>query len=294
MFRSRLAVACGALLASAVLAGPAHAADPCVDDHAAGTDATFKLRGRLAQEVTLTATQLRAAVTAGTLTQVEETVTYNTGSTPTHRSYKGVSLYQLMTKLAEPLFGTTIKNPGLRYFVTATGADAYAAIIAWGDIDPGFGNRGDILIAYDERNDDVAGSQYASIGNVGPRLIVPGDVKGGRYVSCIRDLRLASSDDSTGVVQGPAGPTGPQGEPGPAGPKGDTGAAGRDAKVTCKSSGRTKVRCTVKYGKRKATLTRSGRVYARGTAGSLTATRTLTKGRYTLRVGSQTFAVRLA
>ncbi|WP_028067465.1 collagen-like protein [Solirubrobacter soli] len=203
---------------------------------------------------------------------------------------------------------------------TATGADAYAAIIAWGDIDPNFGNRGDILIAYDERNDDVAGSQYASLGNVGPRLIVPGDVKGGRYVSCIRDLRLASSDDSNGTVPGPAGPTGPvgpagpqgeQGDPGPttqasprapgpqgpAGPKGDKGdqgAAGRDAKVTCKSTGRTKVKCTVKYANRKATLTRNGRVYARGIASSLKATRTLTKGRYTLRVGSQAFAVRLA
>src|ERR1700742_3448404 len=117
MFRSRLAVACGALLASAAFAGPAYAADPCVDDHAAGTDASFMLRGRLAAEKALTVTQLRAAVAAGTLTQKEETVTYNTGATPTHRSYKGVNLYELMTKLAEPLFSTTIKNPGLRYFV---------------------------------------------------------------------------------------------------------------------------------------------------------------------------------
>ena len=61
MFRSRLAVACGALLASVALAGPAYAADPCVDDHAAGTDATFVLRGRLAAERTLTATELRDA-----------------------------------------------------------------------------------------------------------------------------------------------------------------------------------------------------------------------------------------
>jgi hypothetical protein len=285
MFRSRLAVACGALLASAVLAGPAHAADPCVDDHTG--EAVFKLRGRIAQEVTLNATQLRAAVTAGTLTQVEESVTYNAGATPTHRSYKGVRLYDLMTKLAEPLFSTTIKNPGLRYFVTATGADAYAAIIAWGDIDPGFGNRTGILIAYDERNDDVAGSDYVSLADVGPRLIVPGDVKGGRYVSCIRDLRLASSDDSNGIVPGPPGPAGPKGD------KGDKGEPGRDAKVTCRSVGHTKVVCTIKYTHRRARLTRNGRVYARGTAGALTATRRLESGRYTLRVGSQAFAVRL-
>ena len=137
-------------------------------------------------------TQLRAAVAAGTLTQ----------------------------KLAEPLFGTTIKNPGLRYFVAVTAVDNYASIIAWGDMDPGFGNRSDILLAYDERNDDVAGSDYGSLANVGPRLIVPGDVKGGRHVSCVRDVRVASMDDSNGIVTGPTGP---------AGPAGATGAAGRPA-----------------------------------------------------------------
>ena len=73
-------------------------------------------------------------------------------------------------------------------------------------MDPGFGNRSDILLAYDERNDDVAGSDYASLATVGPRLIVPGDVKGGRYVSCVRDVRLASSEDSNGSVPGPPRP----------------------------------------------------------------------------------------
>src|SRR5215471_14140550 len=135
----------------------------------------------------------------------------HTGTTPTHRTYTGVSLYDLMTKEAEPLFSSTIKNPGLRYFVAVTGADGYEAIISWGDIDPNFGNRGDILIAYDERNDDVAGSAFQPLDSTGPRLIVPGDVKGGRYVSCVRDLRLASADDSNGIVQGPAGPQGPAG-----------------------------------------------------------------------------------
>ena len=56
MFRSRLAVACGALLVSAVIAGPAYA-DPCLDDHPAGTAASVVLRGRLAAEKTVTATE---------------------------------------------------------------------------------------------------------------------------------------------------------------------------------------------------------------------------------------------
>ncbi|MDA0185314.1 collagen-like protein [Solirubrobacter phytolaccae] len=241
-------------------------------------------------------------------------VTYLSGSTPNKRSYVGVSVYDVMTKLAEPLFGTSIKNAGLRHFLAFTAADNYVSILAWGDLDPFFGNRSDILLAYDERNDDVAGSGFVSLGNVGPRLIVPEDVRGGRYVSCVRDVRLASSDDSDGLVTapqgpaGPAGPAGPQGEPGPAvqaspgaagpqgpagpaGAKGERGAAGRDAKVTCKTTGKTKVRCSVKYAARKATLTCNGRVYARGTGSSLRATRSLAQGRYTLRVGTRKIAV---
>src|SRR5262245_58718973 len=96
--RSRLATACGALLISAALAGPAHAADPCLDDHAPGAEAQFKLRGRVAAEKTLTAAALRDAVAAGTLTAKTESVTYLTGSTPNKRTYTGVSVYDVMTK----------------------------------------------------------------------------------------------------------------------------------------------------------------------------------------------------
>src|ERR1700742_4854526 len=152
MKHPRLAALAGVGAAFA-LAGPAQAADPCVDDHSG--DAPFVLRGRLATEQTLTATTLRNAAAAGTVTAKTESVTYNTGSTPTHRSYVGVPLYEVMTKLAEPLFSASIKNPGLLYFVAVTGAAAYEAIIAWGDLDPGFGNRGAILLAYDERDDDA-------------------------------------------------------------------------------------------------------------------------------------------
>src|SRR5262245_34708103 len=221
---SRLAVPLGVAVAVLALAGPARAADPCVDDHSG--DASVVIRGRVGAEKTLTANTLRAAVTAGTLTGKTESVTYNTGNTPTHRSYTGVAVYDVMTKLAEPLFSATIKNAGLRYFVAVTGADAYQAIVGWGDLDPNFGNRGDILLAYDERDDDAHEAGFHSLANVGPRLIVPGDVRGGRYVSCVRDLRLGSSDDSNGIVQGPAGPQGAQGVAGPQGPKGDRGPQG--------------------------------------------------------------------
>ena len=61
-----LAVPLGVALAVLASAAPARAADPCVDEHPAGTDAPFVLRGRVATEKTLTASDLRAAVAAGT------------------------------------------------------------------------------------------------------------------------------------------------------------------------------------------------------------------------------------
>ena len=222
-----------------------------------------------------------------------------------------MSLYEAMTKLVEPLFGTTIRNIGLRYFLSVTAVDSYRALVAWGDIDPFFGNRQDIQLAYEERNDDVVGAGFVSLAPVGPRLIVPGDVRGGRYVSCIREIQLASADDSDGAFPGPAGPAGPAGDEGPqgpagptvqaapgaqgpvglqgpAGPKGARGAAGRAGRVTCRLTGKRKarVRCTVEYTGRSARLTRDGRVYARGSSQSLRPTRVIAKGRYTLRVGA--------
>jgi hypothetical protein len=93
---SRPLVALCLCIAFGALAAPAHAADPCTDDHTGA--ASFTIRGRVAVPVTLTDQDLRDAVTAGTLTQVTESVSYLTGTTPTNRSYNGVSLYQLMTK----------------------------------------------------------------------------------------------------------------------------------------------------------------------------------------------------
>jgi hypothetical protein len=90
-------------------------------------------------------------------------------------------------------------------------------------------------------------------------------------------------------AQGPAGtggPAGPQGATGPAGAVGPQGKAGRDARCTVKrTKGAPKVTCKLvaTQSAAKATLTRNGRVYARGTLTALRATRKVGSGTYTLR-----------
>ncbi|MFC6010446.1 hypothetical protein [Nocardia lasii] len=51
--------------------------------------------------------------------------------------------------------------------------------MAWGEFDPGFAAT-PVLVAYREDEVDLAA----------PRLVVPGDIKGGRYVSELTSLTV--------------------------------------------------------------------------------------------------------
>jgi hypothetical protein len=98
---------------------------------------------------------------------------------------------------------------------------------------------------------------------------------------------------------GPAGATGAAGAQGAVGATGPQGKNGRDAVCTVKrTKGTPKVTCKLVSSTRKAsaTLTRQGKVYARGTVASLRPTRTLPAGAYTLRYrsgGGKAAAVRV-
>ncbi len=78
-----------------------------------------------------------------------------------------------------------IKNDVLGFAVVATGSDGYRAVISLGEIDPMFGNQKD-LVAYSD-----TGGQLGPGGSDGAlRLVVPGDVAGGRYVSNLVSLQV--------------------------------------------------------------------------------------------------------
>jgi hypothetical protein len=113
-----------------------------------------------------------------------ETATYLAGSSPTTDTYTGVSLWTLIQD-AGLLTDPSIKNDLLRFAVVATGSDGYRAVISLGEIAPMFGNQPD-LVAYSD-----TGGQLGPNGSDGAlRLIVPGDVAGGRYVSNLVSLQV--------------------------------------------------------------------------------------------------------
>ena len=87
----------------------------------------------------------------------------------------------------------SIKNDILRQAVVATGSDGYSVDFAAGELSPMFGNE-PILVAYSDTD-----GQLGTGGTSGcARLIVPGDIAGGRYVSNLSSLYVF---DATAVPE---------------------------------------------------------------------------------------------
>jgi hypothetical protein len=105
------------------------------------------------------------------------TANYLAGGSPVTDTYTGISLWTLLST-AGLITDPAIKNDVLRKYVVAVGSDGYEAIFSLGEIDPAFGNQPD-LVAYAD-----TGGQLGPGGSDGfARMVVPGDIAGGRYVS---------------------------------------------------------------------------------------------------------------
>jgi hypothetical protein len=115
------------------------------------------------------------------LPQQTPTVTFLAGTTPQTHTYTGVLLLDVLKK-AVPKFDPAIKNDNLRHYVVVTGSDGYRVVVAWGEFDPFFEGK-QILLA--ETEDGV------SLQDAGPRLVVPDDSRGGRYVTNVVTVRLS-------------------------------------------------------------------------------------------------------
>lgn len=114
------------------------------------------------------------------LPSVTKDVTFQAGSTTVNTQFTGVDLYFLLNDVVKLNLDNSIKNPVLRKFVVATGSDGYEAIVSLGEIHPNFGGQHD-LVAYLENGLPIGADGFA-------RLVVPGDKRGGRYVSNLVSL----------------------------------------------------------------------------------------------------------
>jgi len=108
------------------------------------------------------------------------TVSFLAGNGYQTHTYTGPLLLDVLN-LAGPAFDPSIKNDKLRHYVVVTGSDGYQVVVAWGEFDPGFEAKQILLAATEDGG---------SLADTGPRLVVPADIHGGRYVTNVVSVRL--------------------------------------------------------------------------------------------------------
>lgn len=147
-----------------------------------GETSQFSLSGAVKTPGTYTLASLEA------LPATTETVTYLSSGTSVTATFTGVSIWTLLTD-AGIVTNPAIKNDILNYYLQATGSDGYSAIFSLGELDPMFGGSPTApdLVAYEMEVDGVD----EPLGADGfARVVVPGDSRGGRYVSNLVNLEV--------------------------------------------------------------------------------------------------------
>lgn len=139
-----------------------------------GSPGSFEVVGNVKHRLVLNTAVLAL------LPSQELTVTFLSGSTEETQTFKGPLLTDVL-QLAGPQFDPAVKNDKLRHYVFTTGSDGYQALVAYGELDPDFGGK-QILLATTQDGQSLA--------DQGPRLVVSGDKRGGRYVSGVVRVRL--------------------------------------------------------------------------------------------------------
>ncbi len=151
---------------------PAQIADPpsCATSGLVSTPPVGSLlvNGDVSSPTTYTFAQLQA------MTQASQTVSFLSGTTPTTLTESGPTIWSLVMA-AKPKFLACDKNDKLRFVVEVTSSqDGYAALMSLGELDPALVNTMSLASLVENGT---------SLASQGPRSTVPGDVKGGRYVS---------------------------------------------------------------------------------------------------------------
>ena len=100
-------------------------------------------------------------------------------------TYTGVSFWELLSSTVGIDLNPAVKNDVLGKYVVATGSDGYKSLFSLGELSTAFGNQPD-LIAYDVDGVGLGNNGFA-------RLVVPNDVKMGRWVSNLVNLQVFSA-----------------------------------------------------------------------------------------------------
>src|SRR5258705_13652778 len=135
---------------------------------------TVNIWGDVRKPATLTLDALRG------FAPQTQSVTFQTGSGPQSHTYVGATLIDIVTA-ANPAVDPAEHNALLSVAVVVTDAEGYAPTVAWGEMSPEFAAT-PVLVAYTEDGNELDQ----------PQLVVPGDIRGGRYVRDLTELRVVN------------------------------------------------------------------------------------------------------
>ncbi|WP_226863302.1 molybdopterin-dependent oxidoreductase [Mycolicibacterium baixiangningiae] len=135
-------------------------------------DRSLTVSGDVHAALDLTTSELRAYPSR------TELVTFVTDAGPQTHVYEGAPLEALITA-SQPIVDDAAEHPLLTVAIVAIGGDGYAATLSWADAAPPLARR-PALVAWMEDG----------VWLDGPRLVVPGDVGGARYVKGLSELRV--------------------------------------------------------------------------------------------------------
>ena len=137
------------------------------------------------------------AITGAVLTPLELTVedlqsypaetvdvTFTAGGESEDHSFTGTPLLGLIEAAGLDV-PEDARNPLLTHYLVITATDGYQIVLSGGELDPNFGNA-PILLAWEQ--DDAA----LDAENAPARLVVPGDSRGGRYVSGVISIEVVA------------------------------------------------------------------------------------------------------
>jgi molybdate transport system substrate-binding protein len=110
-------------------------------------------------------------------------VSFQAGQGTDGGSFTGTRLLNVFDAAGGAKLPTDINNAKLRTTVMVTAVDGYQVAFGWGELDPEFG-AAPILLAYARDGQPMGEKQGMA------RIIVPGDKRGGRYLSMVKSIEL--------------------------------------------------------------------------------------------------------
>jgi hypothetical protein len=124
------------------------------------------------------AVQTLAPADLAALPAVEVQATIKGAHGEDHGTFKGPLLWSVLDHAG--LLGGDMRAR-LRHAILATGSDGYMVLVSIGELDPEFEGK-PVILALSKDGNPIAGGR--------PRLIVPGDQRGGRAVRDVVEIRF--------------------------------------------------------------------------------------------------------